>query len=361
MAHELIHEVYEHAPADLTQAELNVLAVIAYHSMVDQRRCWMLAADMQRRTRQSASALRQAMQRLAARGLDPRVVQSIGRDGRAVYAHRGRACVYRLPDLAAPAGCACGRHPADKGNTKPSKGDTQNPPEGDMWQAPSSRKGDNPQLEGACETSPLQEKGDVSQPERQLSDVALNGRTGEKEGGTTDVTTGPHARETDQPPPRARSRPRPEAPGQLPLTAVVRNDDALDVDDPEPAEVPDGSWCGRPDCRSPEPCGACGRAKDQYVAWARQQAEERTLDARRMARERAQQRAAAIAACALCDHDGYLGRQVCDHGTRPPIRSMAGWQLARHIADSAAERGAARRRERPPTRHRPAVRTRAAS
>ncbi len=172
-------------------------------------------------------------------------------------------------------------------------------------------------------------------------------------GASPDPAARPAELDADHPAPRPRTRPRPQAPGQLPLVAPVRDQPDLDA--------AAGSWCGRADCRAPAPCGACGRAKEQHTTQARYAAHDVAEAAVRARRDRARQRAVAAAACPLCDDDGYVGTQVCDHQAHRPIQTIAGWQMARHVADSSAARGAARRLERPPARRRPAARTRAAS
>jgi hypothetical protein len=74
----------------------------------------------------------------------------------------------------------------------------------------------------------------------------------------------------------------------------------------------------------PPACHACGNARHTAEAWDAQQArravEARSADARR----RAEDRARAIAACSMCDGNGYLGRLLCDHDPAAADRAARG-------------------------------------
>src|SRR5690606_26178405 len=63
----------------------------------------------------------------------------------------------------------------------------------------------------------------------------------------------------------------------------------------------------------PPACGQCADARRVAEAWdaerPRRDAAARSAEARR----RAELRAAEIAACRMCDGDGYAGARVCDH------------------------------------------------
>jgi 5-methylcytosine-specific restriction endonuclease McrA len=75
---------------------------------------------------------------------------------------------------------------------------------------------------------------------------------------------------------------------------------------------------------TPPPCGACAERRRAAQAWdadtARHAADARSADAR----QRAADRAAAIAACSLCNDHGYIGRQLCDHDPDGPARAARG-------------------------------------
>lgn len=279
MAHQLTHEVYEHAPQDLSQAELNVLAVIAYHSQVEHRRCWMTSEEMQRRSRLGETGVRQALQRLARRGLECRVPQGVGKDGRTVYAFRGRSTVFRLPAFTAPAGCGCAHRTGDPGKPATTR-------EGDVERSPFRTEGD-------AVTPPLGGEGDTCEPERRYAGVAQYERT-ELQGGTTEVTTRPRAIPDLQPAP-------------LPIASTAAAGPT----------APPGSLCGRADCRDPRPCGACGRARaaqpTAQVPRDSGREHQRRLDAYR----RAEEHVVAAATCPRRCVGGYLpGGWQCDHQLR---------------------------------------------
>lgn len=336
MAHQLTHEVIEHAPQDLTQAELNVLNVLAYHAQVEHRRCWMTTEDMQHRTRLTATALRQALQRLAGRGLECRVAQGAGKDGRPVYAYRGRVTVFQLPRFTTPDICSCTSR----------KGDATQAPtgrNGDVSQPPTGRNGDIRQ-------APFGQKGDVSQPERRLSDVAQYRRTEEKEGGTTDATTRPRAHATPNPHPVAEHPSEPSRPRTVPDP------------DPEPLlpdAAPIGSRCGRTDCRSPGPCGACGEVRRAGNAAERLAVTDRAHARQLEAHRRAQESAAALASCPNRCDKGWLrdaaGPYRCNHQVRPVDRpgrdaAFAALAGATHRRRPDPSRGVLHGRHRAPRR-----------
>ncbi len=335
MAHQLTHEVLEHAPHDLTQAQLNILHVIAYYCLVGTRTYWMTQQDMQRRTRLSASALRQAMQGLDRRGLEVRVKAGEGRDGRPVYAHKGRSTLYRFPVFAAPAGCSCGRggdvappavqdplyDPADdwEGDTSQAPSPVDNPPEGDTTQAPSDTK-----------ATPHRRKGDTSQAQRRLSDVALHRNISRSEGGGDSRRNHRSARDasTDL------------RPIQSPIMASL----------PDVAVV---SWCGLPDCRAPAGCWPCGQAREAAEA-AEQHAAEQLAAERARARQLAiDHAAAALAACPDCDADGWRPAVTAQQGVYGAVRCQ-------HLALQGQPARAAPAAP-PPGRHRAPEGTSAAS
>ncbi|MEU3011094.1 hypothetical protein [Nocardia asteroides] len=84
---------------------------------------------------------------------------------------------------------------------------------------------------------------------------------------------------------------------------------------------PPGTCSLHPDGTT-EACGPCGDARRARKQWeaerARWQAEQRAL-ARQAA---ADLRASEIAACGMCDAEGYRGTTVCDHIDRKPRKSL---------------------------------------
>lgn len=86
-----------------------------------------------------------------------------------------------------------------------------------------------------------------------------------------------------------------------------------------------------------KPCRACGahraRHEDEVAERARELAEQRST----VARHNATLRARAIAACTLCDTDGYRDRTVCDHTDRTAT-AAAGAQRVRDALAAAKGR-----------------------
>lgn len=69
---------------------------------------------------------------------------------------------------------------------------------------------------------------------------------------------------------------------------------------------------------NPPNCGPCGDARRARKAWDAERARWEALKGVTARRAAARDRAAEIAACTLCDADGYRGVRVCDHIDRPP-------------------------------------------
>lgn len=112
MAYELVAEVLDHAPPDLTPAEVLVLAAVAEYVLNEDykrgsRRTSRPAADIARRAHMTLDGLRKALQRLAKNDLEIRVPLATGKDGRPVYAVPGKSGTYEVPTLAAPPDCLC--------------------------------------------------------------------------------------------------------------------------------------------------------------------------------------------------------------------------------------------------------------
>ena len=124
MGFHLYREVRDFAPADLSQAELTVALMIADDANDHSRRSWIPLPLLCQRTRLSPTGVRGALQRLAARGLEFRVIHGYGKDGRAVFAAKGHAVDYEIPDLL-------------KGDTVTSPKPVDNPAEGDTVTSPS--------------------------------------------------------------------------------------------------------------------------------------------------------------------------------------------------------------------------------
>lgn len=107
----LIREVLDHAPADLTPAELVVLLVLAHDARDDTRQCWPGIDTIAQRARMHPTSLRRMFTRWGNRipSLEVRVPIGKGADGRPLFAAKGHRTVYRIPELVpegATDGCA---------------------------------------------------------------------------------------------------------------------------------------------------------------------------------------------------------------------------------------------------------------
>ena len=129
-------------PADgITLAEAAVLMAIAERAHDKTREMWRHRIDdhslferIRRVTRQTDAGLSKTLQRLASRGLECRVPIATGKDGRPVYAAKGRSTRFRLPEL--PAFVSLPEPVDDTPNPvdNPDGGPVENPP-GDTQRA----------------------------------------------------------------------------------------------------------------------------------------------------------------------------------------------------------------------------------
>lgn len=97
MGIKLIVEVLDHAPKDLTAAELLVLIAIAEEANDLTREAWPGMAKLARRVRMAPVSVRHVFDRLRDRKLEIRVPIGIDHSGMPVFAGRGRRTVYRIP------------------------------------------------------------------------------------------------------------------------------------------------------------------------------------------------------------------------------------------------------------------------
>lgn len=84
--------------------------------------------------------------------------------------------------------------------------------------------------------------------------------------------------------------------------------------------APPPEFCPKHPAGTDDPCRACQRHRERHTAWQLADAERQTaaIDEQRKAErdERLTAKAQAIAACRMCDQDGYNGLAVCDHVDR---------------------------------------------
>jgi len=99
VGHDLYREVVNFAPDDLSPGELVVAWVIADDARDSTRVSWITNAELCRRSRMKPSGVRAALGRLAARGLEFRAIHGYGKDGRPVFAAKGHAADYVVPDM----------------------------------------------------------------------------------------------------------------------------------------------------------------------------------------------------------------------------------------------------------------------
>ncbi|MGW4331866.1 helix-turn-helix domain-containing protein [Rhodococcus koreensis] len=100
-----------------------------------------------------------------------------------------------------------------------------------------------------------------------------------------------------------------------------------------PIEPPPRRCTGHLDDANPPSCHACGDARRTYEAWVAENVRAVRRAASDTARALAGARGRAIAACSLCDNDGYRGRNPCDHDPARDDRNRRGVELLRAVLD----------------------------
>jgi hypothetical protein len=95
----LYREIRDYAPGDWSSSELVVALMIADDANDDTRASWIPTPLLCARARLKASSVRAALTKLAARGYEFRVIHGYARDGRPVFAVKGRALDFVVPDM----------------------------------------------------------------------------------------------------------------------------------------------------------------------------------------------------------------------------------------------------------------------
>lgn len=120
MAWQLVEEVIEHAPAELSSAQRYLLVVIASASRYPERTCTADQGQIAERAHLSTAGLSQACLRLARAGVEVRVEISRTKADEPLFAVPGRALRFHLPHLGPlSVECRCrtcaaeGRHVSD--------------------------------------------------------------------------------------------------------------------------------------------------------------------------------------------------------------------------------------------------------
>ncbi|MBP2208184.1 hypothetical protein JOJ86_005910 [Rhodococcus percolatus] len=105
---------------------------------------------------------------------------------------------------------------------------------------------------------------------------------------------------------------------------------------PSTRTEPPPAHCSKHPEGTDAPCRACGDARQARTAW---DAEQKRLTARAQSdevRQRAEDRAQAIADCDICDEDGYDRLTLCDHDPDTAERAKRGIALIRETLPKRA-------------------------
>lgn len=207
MSIELVKEVLERSPDGLDSTARLLLVVLAEKSQdrdrkddrgrtIPARTCWPSQSDLMQLTGiKSAKGLEVAFERLRKFGLDPRISLGSDKNGRPIFAHRGRASSFRVPVMngtPSPAdekgrttvraideeGRTTVRSLDEKGRTVVSASDEKGRTTVPKRANPSPRKGES-------RFAPNHKEPEVAlpptpQPKRNLVHAAARGREGEK-------------------------------------------------------------------------------------------------------------------------------------------------------------------------------------
>lgn len=154
MGYKLYREIRDFAPDDLTSGELAVALMIADDANDRTRRSWIPLPLLCQRARLKPSSVRAALAKLAARGYEFRVIHGYGTDGRPVFAAKGHATDYVVPDMLKGATGLAPIEPFEP---------VDNPGKGASAVAPNGRypqpKGASAVAEGATRVAPIGPKG----------------------------------------------------------------------------------------------------------------------------------------------------------------------------------------------------------
>jgi len=98
VAIQLVAEVLDHAPPDLTHGEVRLLVCLAEWADKDTRQCWPGKEAVQRRMKAATwDPVAKLLRSLAAKGYEVRVPIGADSSGRTVVAAKGRRTAYRIP------------------------------------------------------------------------------------------------------------------------------------------------------------------------------------------------------------------------------------------------------------------------
>lgn len=163
MSYRQVAAVLDHAPASLTPTEVLILVAIAEQLRGPGDTRQIGVDELARRSRLGKSALRDAITRLAGRGIRIRIPVGMDRHGRPLYAVPGIAPRWTVPDFQAPAGCGCqGCREGGDASAPPTAGSGQEAGRQGGDQSPPTQK--QQLTQGGDVSPPTNEGGDTSQP-----------------------------------------------------------------------------------------------------------------------------------------------------------------------------------------------------
>lgn len=154
VGYKLTREIRDFAPPDLTSGELVVAWVIADDANDRTRRSWIPLPLLCARARLKPPGVRAALAKLARRGYEFRVIHGYGKDGRPVYAVKGHATDYVVPDMLKGATTVAPIAPFEPVDNSP-KGATTVAPNGSH----PDPKGATTAAKGATTVAPIELKG----------------------------------------------------------------------------------------------------------------------------------------------------------------------------------------------------------
>ena len=99
VGYKLYREIRDFAPSDWSSSELVVALIIADDANDATRYSWIPLQLLCQRTRLKASSVRGVLAKMASSGFEFRVVHGYGKDGRPVFAAKGHAVDYVVPDM----------------------------------------------------------------------------------------------------------------------------------------------------------------------------------------------------------------------------------------------------------------------
>jgi hypothetical protein len=164
---ELIVEMLDHAPAELTPAERLLLVAIAEKANEQTRMSWPGMDTLTQRTGLGDRQVRRMLADLAARGYELRVPIGVDKHGMPVFASKGRRTVYRVP--------AFRQRRTPTAALKEDAYDRLNDPKADI---PGTQRRTYPVAKEDVYVPPSPQEPSKNKPSHRASDPSRNGKTG---------------------------------------------------------------------------------------------------------------------------------------------------------------------------------------